>query len=267
MVLLLKRKRRNKPMRYLRRWPLLLLLLGLVHFVQAQVEIPKNVLFVGNSYTYFWNLPQLTGLMIQSQELPTTTRQSTAGGVNWAQHWRGERGLNTMSLIKDGDFDAVVLQNHSRSAIDRPDSLLHFGQLLNDLIQAKGAKVYLYLSWAREWDPYMQKPITEQFKALAEKTGATLVPVGPAWERARTLRPGFPLYDEDGSHPSILGTYLTACVFYGVFTGRSPLGLPRSLRTKDENGESLIVTLQSQQNALFCQKVAEEILEKWKKDN
>lgn len=252
-------------MNSLRLLTLLTLLLGLGQLVQAQAEIPKNVLFVGNSYTYFWNLPQLTGLMMQSQELPTQTRQSTVGGANWGEHWRGERGLNTLPLIKTGDFDAVVLQNHSRSAIDRPDSLFHFGQLLTDLIEAEGARVYLYLSWAREWDPYMQAPITEKFKELAQKTGATIVPVGPAWERARTLRPGFPLYDEDGSHPSILGTYLTACVFYGVFTGQSPVGLPRSLRTKDQDGETLVVTIQSGENALFCQKVAEEIIGKWMK--
>ena len=34
------------------------------------------------------------------------------------------------------------------------------------------------------------------------------------------------LYTSDGSHPSIYGSYLAACVLYAVLTGKSPVGLP-----------------------------------------
>ncbi len=77
---------------------------------------------------------------------------------------------------------------------------------------------------------------------------------------ARQLRPGFPLYEEDRSHPSALGTYLTACVFYGIFTNQSPVGLPQRLTAFDKDGEKIYLTIQSKENALFCQKVAEEII-------
>ena len=36
------------------------------------------------------------------------------------------------------------------------------------------------------------------------------------------------LYDPDGSHPSVRGSYLVSCVFYGVLTGRPSVGLPYS---------------------------------------
>lgn len=223
-------------------------------------EAPEKVLFVGNSYTYFWNLPQTVEAMAKEQKIEMSTRQSTSGGTNWGHHWRSERNLKTLEIIKDGDFDAIILQNHSMSSINRIDSMDYYGKLLGDLIKKKGAQPYLYMTWAREWNPYMQETITKKYIELAGRLNARIIPVGPAWERARQLRPGFPLYDPDGSHPSPLGTYLTACVFYGILTNQTPVGLPHRLTTIDKNGEKLYLTIQSTQDALFCQKVAEEII-------
>ena len=226
----------------------------------AQEVEGEKILFVGNSYTYFWNLPQTVEAMAKEKSFPLEARQSTSGGTHWGHHWRGERELKTRNKIENGDFTAVVLQNHSMSALNRVDSMFHFGALFAEKIKAKGADVYLYMTWAREWNPYMQAEIKEQYMALGEKLGAKVVPVGPAWERARALRPGFPLYDEDQSHPSPLGTYLTACVFFGTFSGQSPVGLPSRLIATDSHGEKIYLNIQSAENALFCQKVAEEIL-------
>jgi hypothetical protein len=235
------------------------LFVGCMHS-NAQIEPPKNILFVGNSYTYFWNLPQTVDLMIESQSMEMKAEQSTAGGASLGHHWRGERELNSIELIKKGKYDAVVLQDHSRRAIDHPDSLMYFGELFGNLIKENNAQIYLYMTWAREWDPYMQDNINANYIKLAEKINARIVPVGPAWERARTLRPNFPLYDDDESHPSALGTYLTACVFYAVLTGKSPIGLPNRLISQDINGQKLYITIQSTENAIFCQNVAEEIV-------
>ncbi|MEM6802646.1 MAG: hypothetical protein AAF696_14655 [Bacteroidota bacterium] len=243
-----------------------LLLLLSTPYLSAQGEEPLRVLFVGNSYTYFWNLPQTIAAMATEEEFPLEARQSTSGGTHWGHHWRGERELKTREKIEHGSFDAIVFQNHSMSSLNRVDSMFHFGSLFAEAGKAKDASIYLYMTWAREWDPYMQAEISKQYQALAKKTGAQVVPVGLAWERARALRPGFALYDEDQSHPSPLGTYLTACVFYGAFSGKSPVGLPNRVIAEDSHGEKLYLNIQSQQNALFCQKVAEEVLNQWNKD-
>ena len=236
------------------------ILLCFSSIVIAQKDMPKKVLFIGNSYPYFWNLPQTVDLMAESQDIDMVTKQSTTGGASLGHHWRGERNLQSIEKIKSGDYDAVVLQDHSRRAIDHPDSLMHFGKLFGDLIKSNGAQTYVYMTWAREWNPYMQEKITAEYNRLAEKINAQVVPVGLAWQRARDLRPGFPLYNEDQSHPSALGSYLSACVFYAVLTGESPVGLPNSLTSTDESGEKIYLVIQSAENALFCQKVAFEIV-------
>ena len=223
-------------------------------------EPPKNVLFVGNSYTYFWNLPQLVHLMAKEKGIDLKTRQSTSGGVNLGMHWRGEKELKSQQKIKSGAFDVVVFQDHSMRSIEHPDSLLYFGKKLCDLAKENGAKPFIYMTWAREWNPLMQSQITKMYSKLAIENNATLVPVGKAWELARKLRPDIKLYDPDGSHSSTTGTYLTACVFFAVLTGESPIGLPKRLQSKDENGDPIYWMILSENDARFCQEVAAEIL-------
>lgn len=247
-------------MRKIRFYWLLLFTVLLNYLAYGQESLPKKVLFVGNSYTYFWNLPQQVAAMAGESGIDLTTRQSTIGGANLGQHWRGDRELTSVDLIKSGNFDAVVLQDHSLRSIQHKDSLLLFGEKLADLVKESGAKPYFYMTWAREFDPLMQETISEAYKALSDKVGATLVPVGLAWEKARTLRPDLILFDPDGSHPSTVGTYLTACVFYAVLTGETPIGLPSRLISKDKDGEKLYLNIISNGDAQFCQKIADVIV-------
>ncbi len=225
-----------------------------------QVGDTSRVLFIGNSYTYFWNLPQHVSLMAESKGIPLMARQSTAGGSTLGNHWKDEKGLRSRDILSSDAFDIVIIQDHSMRTINAPDSLHFYGEKLGQMIKDQGAEVYLYMTWARQWDPYMIKPIEEQYKNLAEQLGATIVPVGLAWKEALRLRPGIPLFDSDGSHPSPSGTYLTACVFFTALTGESPIGLPERLVTEDKAGEKLYINIQSKEDALFYQKVAHEVV-------
>jgi len=200
--------------------------------------------------------------MCENQSIDLKTRQSTSGGVNLGTHWRGERNLESREKIESGQFDIIILQDHSLRAIQHPDSLHHFGQLFSDLAHQNKAQTYLYMTWAREWNPLMQEKITSVYQKVAKLTKSKVVPVGLAWEYARSLRPDLQLYDPDGSHPSTIGTYLSACVFFAVLTGASPVGLPARLQTKDQNDDPLYLMIVSPNDARFCQEVAEVIVKK-----
>lgn len=226
----------------------------------SQATDTTKVLFVGNSYTYFWNLPQTVALMAESKNIPLITRQSTIGGSNLGQHWRGDRNLKSKQLVSSGEFDQIILQDFSMQAIQKPDSLFYYGEKFGALIQENDATPFLYMTWSRAWDPYMIEVIQEQYSKLARKINATVVPVGLAWHKAKFLRPELVLYDPDGSHPSPTGTYLTACLFFGALTGENPIGLPARLKTVDKDGEVLYINIQTPNDALFCQKVAADLL-------
>lgn len=226
----------------------------------AQDQSPEKVLFVGNSYTYFWNLPKVVNLMATAKDTPLNIRHSTSGGVNLGMHWRGERNLKTRSRIATEKYQKVVLQDHSMRTIQHPDSLLYFGKKLSDEIKANGGTPYIYMTWARQWNPLMQEQISKMYRQLAAEEEAVLVPVGEAWALARQLRPDLNLFDADGSHPGPLGTYLTGCLFFSAFTGQSPEGLPARLVEEDVFGEKTYYLIVPPNDAIFLQQVAAKVL-------
>lgn len=237
---------------------MLLLLLG--WGAQAQSEDTLRVLFVGNSYTYFWNLPQTVSAMAATKDRVIVARKSTSGGVTWKQHWEGDRGLESRSMITQNDWDVVVLQNHSMSTINAYDDFMEYGGRFVDLVKSQGVKPVLYMTWARAYNPLMQATISKAYETLGDTKDVDVVPVGEIWERSRELRPDLNLYDPDGSHPSTSGTYLTACAFFSYLTRMPASGLPKRISNVDKNGEDMYYAIMSQQDATFLQQLVDNYL-------
>lgn len=209
---------------------ILITLAFLCSSVMGWSQTPKDtlrVLFVGNSYTYYENMPQLVSLLSDSTNTKLITTQSTIGGSHLREHWLGLRGLKTKERIQNGNFDMVVLQEHSMGAIRTPDSLKKYARLLSNFSRNHNVTPYLYLTWAREKQPQYQKTINNVFAAVATQNNAVLVPVGNVWYQSKQLRPDLKIHAPDGSHPSRLGAYLTACVFVAKLTNE----LPKNFRT------------------------------------
>lgn len=224
---------------------------------QEAKAAPLRVLFVGNSYTYFWNLPQTVEAMAHSQEVPIVARKSTAGGTNWKQHWEGDKGLETRKIIKEGNWDVVILQNHSRSTLDYLDQFMEYGEKLIELVKETGAKPVLYETWSRAYNPLMINQIKEGYHALAEKHQLEVVHIGKIWDITLKLRPDLRLYDPDQSHPSTIGTYLTACAFYSYLSGNSADPLDERISKTDGDGELLYLSIMSEDDANFLQDVVD----------
>lgn len=221
-----------------------------------------NILFVGNSYTYFENLPQIISIISESAKVKLVTKKSTIGGAKLSQHWRSEGGLKTREMIKNGDFDIVVLQEQSMGTIVEPDSVLKYTKLFCDYIKKHGAKPYLYLTWAREKVPQYQEIINKVLLQAATENNAKIIPVGKAWALAKQLRPDIELYALDGSHPTNIGTFLTACVFVSTILDELPAKLISEYRINDLYGESVQLMYIDPDDVIFCRLVAEQIAKK-----
>lgn len=242
--------------RFLRKGACLLLLLFLHLSVAAQQDTVK-VLFVGNSFTYFYNLPQVVSAMAGEQGFPLVARQSTVGGSNLEQHWNEERGTVTRQLIEGEDWDYIVFNNHSLSPITAPDAFMEYGQKFAELAKARGAKPVFMMTWAYESNPLMQGPITEKYQQLAAATASAYVPGGPLFAEARKWRPDLDLFFDD-KHPSYAGTYMLGLAFCKFFTGRSVAGLPERITTTDKDGEKLYLIFMPKEDAAFLQQLVDE---------
>jgi hypothetical protein len=171
---------------------------------------PAKVMYVGNSHTFFWNLPRTVWAMahLGQQDVWHEAASFTSGGKTLAQLW----DLGAREEIISYSPDVLVLQasdpNHAVASVGK------FAKLADDA----GAKLLLYCTWT--------EAIIAANEEAARVHGATLVPVGHAWQLARTEHPDLRLIGPDGVHAGLHGSYLTACVFYAALTGQSPVGHP-----------------------------------------
>ncbi len=232
---------------------------GISHFTMGN-EDTLRVLFVGNSYTYYNNLPQLVSILSEQTRTKLITQKSVIGGAKLSEHWHGLRGLKTKEMIRSGNYDIVVLQEYSLGAIEHSDSLKFYAKLFCDLIKENGAVPYLYQTWAREKVPQYFEVIEKVYAEVAEENNAHLVPVGYAWRLANQLRPNVQLFDPDGSHPSNLGTFLAASVFTATITGELPETTRTNYTCLDNEGESLTLMILDKLDVVFCKEIARDLI-------
>ncbi|MGC9393611.1 MAG: SGNH/GDSL hydrolase family protein [Anaerolineae bacterium] len=215
----------------------------------------QKVLFIGNSYTYYNDLPAMIAGLAATRGRSVDVHQITAGGVTLEWHTQNEA---TLDALRVGLWDIVVLQEHSIRPVQDTPKMFRAVGILQSLIAPTGAQTVLYMTWARKHFPEMQAGLARVYNVLAEEIGARVAPVGLAWEAALLADPSLSLYTDDKSHPTPLGSYLAACVFYATFFGESPVGLPATLATA--GGEVLVDIPEAQ--ARLLQSIAWEVVQK-----
>ena len=199
---------------------------------QPAAPLFHHVLFIGNSYTSNHDLPGMVAGLAATTDLPTklNVEADLADGATLEDHWGAP---SVRDRIRERQWDFVVLQERSLRPLEKPDRMEKYAKLLDAEIRKRGAKTVFYLTWAREETPKAQKELNRVYFGIAKRLKALVVPVGPAWARVRRERPKLKLFAYDGSHPTPAGTYLAACVFFAVLTGRSPVGLPAKVVYRD----------------------------------
>jgi hypothetical protein len=213
----------------------------------------KNVLFLGNSYTYFNDLPNILSNLALSGGHNLFTDSITKGGAALSEFLTEGNELNNdlnekLSRIK---WDFIILQEQSQiPALTeiREKEMYPSVRLLNKKIKENGGRTVLYMTWGRHYGDIkngfnnfesMQEALITGYETIAKETDALLVPVGEAWAQAKKLDNDIPLWDEDNSHPSLMGSYLAACVFYAALIKQSPVGLEYKADLSREDAEFL----------------------------
>ena len=231
---------------------------------QPQVDTPKRVLFVGNSYLYYNDslhnhVRRMAIAADPALEKPTQYKSATIGGASLAHH-------NIDYLTEPGrigvkePFQLVILQGGSFAPLSDKrraefrEKVMEYSKIIAD----RGGKTALYMTHAYVKPHKQAKPenigLTEElYVSTGNEVGALVIPVGLAFEEAYRRKPGIKLHkDYDGSHPDLIGTYLAACTVYASIYGKSPVG-----NSYDYYGKI------SKEDAAFLQQVAEDTVRKF----
>jgi hypothetical protein len=236
-------------------WLVSILFLGLN--LSAQDTLSKSVLFIGNSFTYFYNLPQVVAAMAESQNIHIDVRGSTVGGANLKDHWLGRKETKTRELLENEKWDYVVLNNFSLGPIKEADRFREYNFKFIELIREKGAIPVLMQTWAYKEKPEMQKILTKSYREIANETKTDLVPCGELFELSNKMNPSLNLFF-DHKHPSSNGTYLLGLAFYKYFTAMSTAQIPKNISMKDNNGDKLYLLFMSKENSVFLKDLVEK---------
>ena len=120
---------------------------------------------------------------------------------------------------------AVVVQDQSLRPLNDPAGHARDFARIAAAVRAHAAAPMLFVTWARRDVPGMQARLDAASGSAAAAARATTIDVGAAWKRARERHPHIALHDSDGSHPTMAGSYLAACVVFRTIHRRSPVGL------------------------------------------
>jgi hypothetical protein len=196
-----------------------------------------RVLFVGNSHTFFNNMPAMIAALAQTAgKRPLYAKLITQGGATLREH--AAAGV-VNRVLSEGGWNALVLQEQQQyPALGREQREREMNapaRIMSMNAQAIGARTIVQMVWARRDGDFtnvagdtfaaMHERSVTGHRELAHTLGAELAPSAIAWKRAMTARPELSLWHPDGSHPALAGSYLAACVLYKALYGANPTGL------------------------------------------
>ena len=220
----------------------------------------KNILFVGNSYLYYNDslhnhVKRMAIERFPSYEEKFIYKSSTIGGArSW--HHNFKHLLESKNIGVNESFDLLILQGGSAEPLSKNSRVIFNNTVkeVNEIAKEYGTKLALYMTHAyvapdKRYEANMINKISSMYINAGKENNAKVIPVGIGFENAYKENPNIQLHNLDGTHPSLLGTYLAACIVYGVLYDDSPVGI-------DYNYFGKV----SDQDRIFIQKIAYETI-------
>jgi hypothetical protein len=199
----------------------------------------KNVLFIGNSYTFYNDMPLLVANMASAAGATLNWQSSAFPGYTLQQH---STNPTTLGLIQTGNWDYVVLQEFSQYPSEPLSTVELFvypyARFLHQYVNSynSNARTMFYMTWGRKNGDVDRCPTLpavctyigmddltrDRYMFMAMDNQAEVSPVGAVWRNIRQNYPSIELYNTDGSHPSEAGSYAAACCFYAAIFRKDP---------------------------------------------
>lgn len=208
----------------------------------------ERVLFVGNSVTYYGNVPAVFSALAEASGRPVVSDMIVEAGAALAQ--RVADG-SVARALDERRYTALVLQERGGALIGAfgPDAEIQSQEAimsLAELAREKGVQAVLMGTYQR--NPDVSGGLIEAESAAAEKAGIPYIEVSGKLQRLLEAAPELTWIAEDGVHPGKHLTLLDAILVHQALLGslpdpeaitiRAPIygsntGLTRMLRQSD----------------------------------
>ncbi len=189
----------------------------------------KNILFIGNSFTFFNDMPfSIFQKICEGADISVSIKSITCGGYRLCQFAdpENEYGKQVFNEFESNPIDIVILQEQSRTPVTNFDIFYSGAEKLVAMAKAKGAEVYLYQTWGYKeghnllpdcggTTAVMASKLKDGYCKAAELLGINVSPVGDAFLDVHT-NSDINLYNPDLFHPSPEGSTLAALVLFST---------------------------------------------------
>ena len=192
-----------------------------------------KVLFIGNSYTFFNDMPTLLESLAGENSKELTQDSVTKGGRRLYENLEegDEHGERIKALVSENDYDALILQEQSFLAI--VDYKAFLGGIRDLVALVKAKRNILYATWGRKTgseklteleltSEEMTNKLTEAYISAAKHVNAEISHVGKTFLKISKAMPDLEIYKPDLSHPSYLGSVVAAICHYRTLFGEMP---------------------------------------------
>lgn len=214
----------------------------------------KRVLFIGNSYVYTNNLPQVLTQIAEYNGKQISCESSTMGGYTFWSHLTSSA---TLGKIQSGNYDYIVLQGQSQE-VAFPDEQFDFqvyphAKKLDSICKLYNpqARIIFFGTWGyrygdaincQYYEPFctfesMTQRLTDNYRLMASDFHSDMSPVGEAFLQSFLTDSTVVLHSSDNSHPAVNGTYLAACCFYCAIFGEHLASVPEMNGVNAERAE------------------------------
>ena len=186
-----------------------------------------NVLFIGNSYTFFNDLEQIFEKLCRENGKDVRAYRVTQGGRKLLQLMEPGDPVaeKLIAALQERQYDVCFLQEHSLRPLLNFDAFLEGATYVCQLLKPQQPNVILYQTWARKigsatleqygWTPDgMTEGLASAYKKVGDALGAEVSPAGINFHKVIQLDSSIELYNPDKTHPSYAGSCLTALTHY-----------------------------------------------------
>lgn len=192
---------------------------------------PK-ILFVGNSHTFYNNFSTMFVNIINAFGHKSKVSELSTAYYSLKKYADTEDrgGALLEQALSTQEWDFVVLQESTNLTLAdfAEEEMFPSTRILDEKIKACGGQTIFFMTWApkdgikKEKREDIQTQMATSYISIANELDGLLIPAGISFMRCAELYPEIELWDPDGHHPSLAGSYLAACTAYAVLYQESP---------------------------------------------
>lgn len=181
-----------------------------------------KVLFLGNSHTYYNDLPALFKKICKECGKDVEVSMLAQPGVTY--EWHLTQYTDLRFALVHGGYDYMIMQQAAHEPCPSKEETLRDAGKIIEMAEAQGVKVIQTLPWARVDIPEEFEKMKDIYYTLSDNYSVKLNPVGLVFEDIVKNHPDIRLHWFDGAHAGPYGSYANALCTYMTLFGVKPEG-------------------------------------------